>query len=71
MPPTLITTVPLDGLGPQGIAYANRLRDAGVEVEHHEVAGVLHGYLDMTGSGVAVADAALDRHLAWLRRQLR
>lgn len=69
-PPTLITSVPADGLGPQAEAYAGHLADAGVDVEHHEVPRVLHGYLDMVGS-VDVADAALDRHLAWLGDALR
>lgn len=69
-PPTLITTVPADGLGPQAEAYVGHLVDAGVDVEHHEVPRVLHGYLDMVGS-VDVADAALDRHLAWLGGALR
>ena len=69
-PPTLITSVPADGLGPQAVAYAEHLEAVGVEVEHHEVSRVLHGYLDMVGS-VGVADAALDRHLAWLGAALR
>lgn len=70
LPPTLVTTVPLDSLRPQAEAYVEHLAAAGVEVEHHEVRHVLHGYLDMTGS-VAAADAALDRHLVWLARTLR
>lgn len=69
LPPTLITTVPLDGLRLQAASYVERLAAAGVDVEHHEVSHVLHGYLNMTGS-VAVVDAALDRHLGWLRRML-
>ena len=70
LPPTLVTTVPLDSLRPQAETYVDLLADAGVDVEHHEVRHVLHGYLDMTGS-VAIADAALDRHLAWLGDVLR
>lgn len=69
MPPMLVTSVPLDGLGPQAAAYATKLRADGVDIEHHEVAGVLHGYLDMVGT-VALADAALSRHLDWLGEQL-
>ena len=70
LPPTLITTVPADGLGPQAVAYVEHLAAAGVDAEHHEVSRVLHGYLDMTGS-VDIADAALDRHLTWLGAALR
>ncbi|MDE0804189.1 MAG: alpha/beta hydrolase fold domain-containing protein [Acidimicrobiales bacterium] len=70
LPPTLITTVPADGLGPQAVAYVEHLAAAGVDAEHHEVSRVLHGYLDMTGS-VDIADAALDRHLSWLGAALR
>lgn len=70
LPPTLVTTVPLDSLRPQAEVYVELLADAGVDVEHHEVRHVLHGYLDMAGS-VAIADAALDRHLAWLGDVLR
>ncbi len=70
LPPTLVTTVPLDGLRPQAEAYVDQLLSSGVDVEHHEVRHVLHGYLNMAGS-VAVADAALDRHLDWLRTALR
>lgn len=70
LPPTLVTTVPLDSLRPQAEAYVEHLADAGVDVEHHEVRHVLHGYLDMAGS-VAIADAALDRHLLWLGDVLR
>lgn len=69
-PPTLVTTVPLDSLRPQAEAYVEHLSRAGVEVEQHEVRHVLHGYLDLAGT-VAVADAALDRHLAWLDGALR
>lgn len=69
-PPTLVTTVPLDSLRPQAETYIEHLAAAGVDVEHHEVRHVLHGYLDMAGT-VAVADAALDRHLGWLSEALR
>ncbi|WP_436794504.1 alpha/beta hydrolase [Actinospongicola halichondriae] len=69
LPPTLVTSVPLDGLGPQAEAYVAHLEAAGVEVEHHEVRHVLHGYLDLCGS-VAVADGALERHLRWLAAAL-
>ncbi len=70
LPPTLVTTVPFDGLRLQAEAYVEQLTIAGVDVEHHEVRRVLHGYLNMTGS-VAVADAALDRHIGWLCSVLR
>ena len=69
LPPTLVTTSSLDALEDQAVRYVELLRDAGVEVEHHRIDGVLHGYLNMTGI-VAAADAALDRHADWIAARL-
>lgn len=68
--PTLVTTSSLDGLEDQAVAYVSALRAAGVEVDHHRVDGLLHGYLGMCGQ-VEAADAALVRHADWLGAQLR
>ncbi len=65
LPPTLVTTAECDSLRPQGVRFVELARAAGVAVEHHDVAGVLHGYLNTVGDQ-PLADAALDRHVAWL-----
>lgn len=70
LPPTLVTSAGFDGLGPQAERYGERLRRAGVDVTLHREDGLFHGYLDHTGTGVDAVDAALARHLDWLRRHL-
>ncbi|MGC9541880.1 alpha/beta hydrolase fold domain-containing protein [Streptomyces sp. UG1] len=42
--PTLVITAEYDLLRAEGERYAERLREAGALVEHHDVAGVDHGY---------------------------
>lgn len=66
LPPTLVTTAEVDSLQAQAVRFIDLLRDAGVAVTHHDVDGVLHGYLNTVGDE-PLADAALARHLAWLR----
>lgn len=66
LPPTLVTTAEVDSLRPQALRLVELARQAGAEVEHHDVDGVLHGYLNTVGD-VSLADAALARHLVWLR----
>jgi acetyl esterase/lipase len=69
LPPTLVTTAEVDGLTPQALHYVERLRAVGVDVTHHHVDGTHHGYLNEVGAS-ATADAALARHLGWLRDAL-
>ncbi|MCO8127305.1 alpha/beta hydrolase [Acidimicrobiia bacterium EGI L10123] len=66
LPPTLVTTAECDSLCPQARHFVGLADAAGAAVEHHHVQGVLHGYLNIVGEE-AIADAALDRHVAWLR----
>ncbi|MCS7480569.1 alpha/beta hydrolase [Umezawaea endophytica] len=42
--PALVITAELDRLRAEGVRYARRLLKAGALVEHHDVAGVDHGY---------------------------
>ncbi|WP_434952790.1 alpha/beta hydrolase [Shewanella sp. HL-SH4] len=45
LPKTLIFTAGCDPLRYEGIAYANALSTAGVEVEHHSFDGMIHAYM--------------------------
>ena len=69
LPPTLVTTAGVDGLRAQGLAYVELVRAAGVAVEHHDEAWAYHGYLSYVGRSPQ-SDAALARHVDWLRDRL-
>ena len=56
--PALIIACEFDPLHDEAIAYAGRLRDAGIEVDLIEAAGLVHGYFRMPG----VFDRA---HCSW------
>lgn len=45
LPPALVLTAGRDTLRPDGVAYAQRLREAGVDVWHHDTPGVDHYFL--------------------------
>jgi acetyl esterase/lipase len=70
LPPVLVTTAGHDGLAAQAIHYVELLRRAGVDVTHHDEPAAFHGYLNQVGVTPA-ADAALARHVDWLRTTLR
>jgi acetyl esterase len=71
LPPTLMMTAEFDPMRDEGIAYAERLAAAGVEVEHVHAADQMHGFL-MVDRAVARAGDLIDRladALAARRRQ--
>src|SRR2546421_8727915 len=60
LPPTLVLTAEFDPLRDEGIAYAKRLADAGVVVEHVHASDQMHGFL-LLGRVIASAGSLLDR----------
>jgi acetyl esterase len=72
LPPTLVTTAGYDVLRDEGIAYAQKLRDAGVPVTHRHDADMHHNF-PVSPSTVArfpQCDAALAAIAQWLRSTL-
>lgn len=69
LPPAFVVTAGFDPLRDEGCAYADRMREAGVKVEHVCAEGMLHGFFNM-GGVVRAADALVHHAAARLRRAL-
>lgn len=69
LPPATVVLAGFDPLYDEGLAYAERLRLAGVPVEVQDNPDMLHGFLTFTGS-IASTRVALDRAIGSLRRAL-
>jgi acetyl esterase len=69
MPPARVYTAGFDMLRDEGRAYARRLRQAGVEVVHRELADQVHGFFNMAGI-LDRAGRALEEMAAALREAL-
>jgi acetyl esterase len=69
LPAAMVITAGFDPLRDEGDAYAAKLRDAGVAVEHVCVPGMVHGFMSMAGA-VREADRTLERIARSLRRAL-
>ncbi len=59
LPPATVVTAGFDPLRDDGVAYAERLTDAGVAVDHRHYPTMCHGFLSLADS-VDAADAAFD-----------
>ncbi|WP_327052069.1 alpha/beta hydrolase [Halomicrococcus gelatinilyticus] len=69
LPPATVVTAGFDPLRDEGVAYAERLSDAGVPVDHQHYPGMAHGFLSLTDS-VTTADDAMDAVADRLRNTL-
>jgi acetyl esterase len=68
--PAVVVTAGEDALGPEGDAYAERLRAAGVEVTHRREPGLPHGFVQGLDLEREDAAAATDRLIADVGRAL-
>lgn len=69
LPPALLVLAELDALTDEGLDYAERLRDVGVDVEISTWPGMIHGFLRWRAA-VDAAHTALDEAAAALRAGL-
>jgi acetyl esterase len=69
LPPALVQTAQYDPLRDEGAAYADALREAGVEAEYANYRNSVHGYISLPGL-VPEAKLALADAIAFVRRRL-
>jgi acetyl esterase len=69
LPPAFLVSAQCDVLAEQSVAFAARLRAAGVAAAHTEYPGATHSFLEAV-SIAEVARRALSDGAAWLRERL-
>jgi len=69
LPPAYIMTAELDPLRDEGMAYAQRLMQAGVSVEVHCFAGACHGF-DLLAPDIELSRRAVDEQVSAVVRTL-
>ena len=67
LPPAYIITAGFDPLRDEGIAYAQKLRAAGVTVDHIDYGGMIHAFINM-GGVLSTTQRAIDGAAAALRQ---
>ncbi|WP_439855984.1 alpha/beta hydrolase [Pseudomonas yamanorum] len=68
LPPTFIVTAELDVLRDDGVFYAAALNKSGVQVEHLELPGTIHGFIEMLGA-LPGAERALMRAAEFIKEK--
>lgn len=68
LPPTLLHIAELDVLASENLAFAERLRNAGVRLDMQTFPGTVHGFLRALGR-VSAADRATTTAGTWLRER--
>lgn len=69
LPPAMIISAEYDVLHDENKAYATKLEQAGVTVEHLDVKGEIHGFLGLMGV-LASSNMAIDRIALFIDKQL-
>ncbi|MFC6962410.1 alpha/beta hydrolase [Halocatena marina] len=69
LPPAFVLTCGFDPLRDEGTAYADRLREHGVSVEHTNYESMIHGFLNMEAIIDRTYDG-VDEIAAYLQREL-
>ena len=70
LPPALVLTAEYDPLRDEGQAYADRMREAGVDVAYTCCPGMIHGFILM-GKVIPAANEAVQRCARGLASALR